>query len=318
MSRPGLITTRRSLIRAPAGALAALGLLAGSLALAGPAAAAPRHPARAPADVRFVQFTTASNRRADSTFINNRATNGKPHALLFVTPNWNPSNTHGGIYDNRPIGVWYDAGTHRWAIFNEDRHTMALRESFNVLVVPRSSSTAFTLTASSLNIGGDSMDINKAATNHHGSAQLQVTQNWDPSGHGGTYNNDNIGVWYDGAHWLVFQQDTAAMTVGASFNVLVGTRGTGAFGTVLKARHSNISDNWVTINNRRTNNNSRAMVFATPDWNPGGVGGTYDPSPIGVWYDKSVSPKVWAVFNQNTGSSMPNHAAFNLLIYRTR
>ena len=295
-----------------------LGLLAGSLALAGPAAASPRHPARAPQDVRFVQIARASNRSGDSTFINNRATNGKPHALLFVTANWNPSNTRRGIYNNRPIGVWYDTGTHRWAIFNEDHHTMQLGEAFNVLVVPRSSGTAFTVTATSGNVGGDSMDINKAATNHHGSAQLQVTQSWNLPGHTGVYNDDNVGVWYDGSTWLIFQEDKAAMTLGASFNVLVGTRGTGAFGTVLKAKSSNISDNWVTISNRRTNNHSAAMVFATPDWNPGGGIGVYDSTPIGVWYDKSASPATWAVFNQKTTLGMPLGAAFNLLIYQTR
>ena len=293
-----------------------LGLLAGSLALAGPLAS-PRHPARAPQDVRFVQFSKSSNRSGDSTFINNRATNGKPHALVFVTPTWNPSNTTGGIYDDHPVGVWYDTATHRWAIFNEDHHTMVLRAAFNVLVVPRSSGTAFTVTATAGNTGGDSMVISKPSTNHHGSAQLQVTQNWDPGGHLGIYNDDNVGVWYDGSKWEIFQEDHAAMTAGASFNVLVGSKGTGAFGTVLKATHSNISDNWVTINNRRTNNNSHAMVFATPNWNPSGGVGIYDASPIGVWYDKADSPKKWAVFNQNI-SGMPNHAAFNLLIYKTR
>jgi len=44
-----------------------------------------------------------------------------------------------GVYNNHPIGVWYD-GT-EWTIFNEDIDTIATGASFNVLVAGDKSPT---------------------------------------------------------------------------------------------------------------------------------------------------------------------------------
>ena len=306
----------RSAIGGGAGLLAALALASAPVGVAGPAAASPRQPATGTTDVRFVQIARSSNTPGFFTIINNAATNGKPKARLFVTPNWNPSNTPSGTYDDHPIGVFYDNGARGWAILNEDFAKMPLHAAFNVLVAPRTSSTVFTVTATSSNSAGDSLYLNRSVTNHHPNAILQVTQNLSAGGQ--VYNKDNVGVWYDGTQWAIFNEDHADMKLGVSFNVLVGTTGTGAYGTVLKASHLNTFVNYTLIHNRRTNNNSRALVFATPNWNPGGHGGTYDATPIGVWYDKNVSPHLWSVFNQNTALDMPVGAAFNLLIYPGR
>jgi hypothetical protein len=64
--------------------------------------------------------------------------------------------------------------------------------------------------------------INIAAINGHPEAKLQVTQNWNPGAGAGVYNNHNIGVYYIGGstqRWAIFNQDHAAMTPNASFNV---------------------------------------------------------------------------------------------------
>ena len=44
-----------------------------------------------------------------------------------------------------------------------------------------------------------------------------------------------------------------------------------------------------------TNGNPNAILIVTPNWNPGGVGGTYNNHPVGVWYDGGK----WAIFNQD-------------------
>jgi hypothetical protein len=300
--------------------LAGPGLLAAALAFAGPAAASrAAHAApKAPHDVRFIQTATRSNVVENSTYINNPATNGHRHVLIFVTPTFNPNNTVGGRFNNHPIGVWYDTSVNKWAIFNEDSGNMQLNRSFNVLVVPRATRTAFQVTSSSLNTSGDSLFLNHALINNHTRVLLQVTQLWNRTGSTGVYNQHNIGVRFSGPQWAIFNEDGGNMSIGASFNVLVGISGTGAnIGTVLKARSGNFSGDSVFLNNRNTNNNSKAMVFETPNWNPGDVGGTNDDAPIGVWYDKGLTPHQWAVFNQDK-SNMPLHAAFNLLIFRTR
>ena len=71
-------------------------------------------------------------------------------------------------------------------------------------------------------ISGNVTFINIAAINGHPEAKLQATQNWNPGAGSGVYNNHNIGVYYIGGstqRWAIFNQDHAAMTPNASFNV---------------------------------------------------------------------------------------------------
>jgi hypothetical protein len=73
-------------------------------------------------------------RRIDSDVeINNFAANNRPGAILFVTPNWDAGGVCGCIYDSSPVGVWYDNGSSRWAIFNENKSAMTAGASFNVM-----------------------------------------------------------------------------------------------------------------------------------------------------------------------------------------
>ena len=52
-------------------------------------------------------------------------------------------------------------------------------------------------------------------------AIVMVTQNWNPPGLAGVYNNAPIGVQYQSGLWLIFNEDFSNMPIGASFNVLV-------------------------------------------------------------------------------------------------
>jgi len=173
--------------------------------------------------------------------------------------------------------------------------------------VPLGLGVQFVHTATLANILGDSTYINNPLTNNNPNAIVFVTPNWNPGGVGNTYDNHPIGVWYDGSKWAIFNQDLAAMPVGAAFNVLIPTTGTAAF--VQTATLANILGDSTYINNPLTNNNPNAIVLVTPNWNPGGVGNTYDDHSIGVWYDGSK----WAIFNQDM-ADMPVGAAFNVLI----
>ena len=65
---------------------------------------------------------------------------------------------------------------------------------------------------------------------------------------------------------------------------------------------ANIVGNWTTIDHPLTNNNPYVLVFATPNYNPGATGGTYDNHNIGVYY--VGGDKQMAVFNQD-GAAMP-------------
>ena len=77
--------------------------------------------------------------------------------------------------------------------------------------------------ATSENISTNSTYLDNPLTNDNPNIILYVTQNWNPGGGAGTYNDHNIGVWYDPSRqrWAIFNQDREAMTEGAAFNVAV-------------------------------------------------------------------------------------------------
>jgi len=82
---------------------------------------------------------------------------------------------------------------------------------------------AFVHTSTGDNISANSTYLDHPLLNGNPDAVVYVTQNWNPSGSGGTYNDHPIGVWYDGGRdqWAVFNQDRDAMPEDAAFNVAV-------------------------------------------------------------------------------------------------
>ncbi|WP_119071188.1 protein kinase domain-containing protein [Rubrobacter indicoceani] len=112
------------------------------------AAPAPTGPAALPAAEAPEPVVFASVHRAapgnisgNSTYIDNSRVNGNPDAIISVTQNWNPGNDN-GTYNDRAVGVWYDSGAGRWAIFNQDRADMSEGTAFNVTVLPDARKTS--------------------------------------------------------------------------------------------------------------------------------------------------------------------------------
>jgi len=140
-----------------------------------------------------------------------------------------------------------------------------------------------------------------------------VTPNWNPGGSGGVFDNHPTGVWYHAGKWAIFNQDVKAIPNGAAFNVMVLSGG-GGQSFVHTANATNSAADYSDISNRITDNNPNALVFITPNWNPGGRGtGVYNNHPIGVWYHGYQ----WSIFNQD-GIAISNGAAFNVLVVRIR
>jgi hypothetical protein len=86
-------------------------------------------------DGAFTHFANSTNTVGDSTYLSNPNIDGQPNAKIFVTHAWNPEG-RSGTYNNHSVGVWFDAGRGRWAIFNEDRAPMPNTIAFNVWVAP--------------------------------------------------------------------------------------------------------------------------------------------------------------------------------------
>jgi hypothetical protein len=89
-------------------------------------------------EVILLHQATEESVSKNSTYIDHPSSNSNPNANLVVTPNWNPQDSP-GIYNNHPIGVWYDSETQRWAIFNQDQAAMPIGAGFNVSLHPHPS-----------------------------------------------------------------------------------------------------------------------------------------------------------------------------------
>lgn len=258
--------------------------------------------------VSFGHRAGGANLSGNTTTIDHPSVNSRPEALLIVTPNWNPGGA-GGVYDNDPVGVYYTGS--RWAIFNQ--HTgvaMPDGASFNVAVL-NASSSAFVHRADKSNRSGNQTVIDHPSLNSRPDAVFLVTPNWNPGGKGGVYDPSAIGVYYTGARWAIFNQDTkTAMPEGAAFNVWIPAAEPSVF--VHRATAGNSSANTTTLDHPAVNGNPNASLQITANWNPPGNAGVYDTSPIGVYY----LPKTgrWAVFNQSKGMAMPIGASFNVRV----
>jgi hypothetical protein len=102
-----------------------------ALELAGPLKVSGSNP------TAFVHTATSESIAAacDSwcTAIDNALTNGDPNAILIVTQYFADDE----VYNEHPVGVWYNSDTDKWEIFNEDLAAMPENAAFNVLVIKR-------------------------------------------------------------------------------------------------------------------------------------------------------------------------------------
>lgn len=257
----------------------------------------------------FVHEATLENTYAYYTRMDHSLTNNDPDAIAFVTQNWNPGGV-GDTYNDHSIGIWYDSVGAKWAIFNQDRESMPTSAAFNVLIL-NGDAGGFVHQATVTNTISNYTLIDHPLTNNSPNALAFVTQHWGPGGVGGTYNDHPIGMWYNNSaqKWAIFNQDLAAMPEGAAFNVLIPEIDERVF--VHQATLTNTVLNYTLIDHPLTNDNPNAFVFVTQNWNPGGVGDTYNDHSIGVYY--SHGTEKWAIFNQDI-AAMPEGAAFNVLI----
>ncbi|MBD3162680.1 MAG: hypothetical protein GF346_09920 [Candidatus Eisenbacteria bacterium] len=250
----------------------------------------------------WVHRATGDNITNNYTRLDHPLLDDEPTAVLLVTQNWNPGGGV-GVYNDHNEGVWY-TGSH-WAVFNEDQAPMPEGAAFNLLL-PGQTTTNYVHRAIE-----DNTEFNYTVIEHPSTtdpnAIVFATQNYNPGGGAGVYNDHAIGVFYTGSHWAVFNQDQVSMPLGAAFNILVQEYDENVY--VHTATAENSAGNSTYLDHPWTNGNPDAVVTVTQNWNPGGGPGVYNDHAIGVWYTGSQ----WAVFNQD-GMSMPLGASFNVLV----
>jgi hypothetical protein len=81
----------------------------------------------------FVHTATVANKlSANGSDIDNPLCNGDATAIVIVQNKLNPS---GIVYNNSPIGVFYNTSRNKWELFNENNAAIPTNAQFNVLVI---------------------------------------------------------------------------------------------------------------------------------------------------------------------------------------
>lgn len=163
--------------------------------------------------------------------------------------------------------------------------------------------TAFRHVTSAANTSAHITTLDHAQLNGNPNAILQVTADFR-----NVYNASNVGVWYNGTKWTIYNQDKKVMSnQGLQFNVMIVTSGENHFIHVATADNVGKPHAYATtINHPKLNNNPSAIVLVTQNY---GANNIYNTSEIAVWY----TGQYWNVYNENQ-SRMPAGASFNVSI----
>jgi hypothetical protein len=181
-------------------------------------------------EITFTHTATDANSRGDYTYIGDPSIDGDPNAVVLVAPTLDRGSASASASTATPgtsayghnIGVWYEgADNKRWAIFNQDRAVVAAGATFEVIVPPASES--FVHRADRGNTSGSTTYLQDPLTDGRPGAVVSITQNWNPGGGRGVYNDHPVGVFYDkkAQQWAVYNLDGAPMPDGAAFNIEV-------------------------------------------------------------------------------------------------
>ncbi len=171
-------------------------------------------------EAAFVHAATGANSRGDYTYLAHPRIDGDPDAVVLAQPSPGRGGQAGAAYGHN-VGVWYEPTKERWAVFNQDRAAVPAGSAFEVVVPP--AGLGFVHRAALLNTVGNATYLDNPLTNGEPDAEVSVTQNWNPGGGSGVYNDHPVGVLYDEdvEKWLVYNEDGARMPEGAAFNVAV-------------------------------------------------------------------------------------------------
>lgn len=254
----------------------------------------------------FIHISAGSNTSFNETTISAEADGTSPltdnnfNAVVFATR----TNLFGSAPHSQPYGVYFSGGN-RWSIFNQTpANTMEVNVPFNIQVMA-TGDNVFIHTATSANTSGHITNLNHPLTVGTPSAIVIVTPRWN-----GIYNPNEIGVYYTGSDWAIFNQNGENMPINAMFNVQVVKN---AVGFTHVANSSNIVNTSKTeIDHPYLNSVPFAQLIVTQNWTVGG--GVYNNEAIAVEYDNTTER--WYIVNSD-GSAMPNNAGFNILISHT-
>lgn len=168
--------------------------------------------------ISWTHKSKANNISFNQTEIDHPAINGDSLAVVMVSSMWESN------YLDKVIGVYYKKSSQKWNIFIEDGLSvpMPVDIEFNV-VVAKSNKPQYEgiqVKATVSNTLNHVMKIDHPDLNGNPNAIVFATHNYNVAGGTGKYNNHQIGVYYDGSNWTVFNEDYAFIEPGVGFNIL--------------------------------------------------------------------------------------------------
>ncbi len=139
--------------------------------------------------------------------------------------------------------------------------------------------------------------LDHPALNGQPNALILVTQNYGISG---PYNTHEVGVWYNGSRWTVYNESRQAMPNNAKFNISIQTG---------KATIHRASSIWGQTNSATETSygNADDLIFITHNYQPSNV---YNTHPTGIFYPPNRTK--WSILTGNT-AAMPINSGFNIL-----
>jgi hypothetical protein len=162
-------------------------------------------------------IVTAGNIAGFATSVSAGGLDNQPNRILLATRD--SQDPDASLYDDpHPFGVFYFAigGSGNWFVSHLDSTPMNAGGGYHVYW-QEPSANAFIHTATAGNSAGDFTVIDHPLLNGHRCARFQATQ-----GTGGdTFNAHQVGVYYNGNRWAIFNQDMAAIPLNTQFHVVV-------------------------------------------------------------------------------------------------
>ena len=170
----------------------------------------------------FRAYSDSGNADFNVYYLDHPGLNGINDARVLATP----YRQSGTVSNHHPVGVWYSTGDSQWSLFNQNFASMPLGTAYNYFV-PASGFGNFL----HVNSGGIEPEtlLTNAAVAGQNDAVIVVTQNWNPAGASGIYNNSRIAIAGSGSSgWRIVNTSGESMPDGAAFNVFARQAGPAA------------------------------------------------------------------------------------------
>ena len=126
-------------------------------------------------DTVFRHQVTAANKAGNSTYLDHPQLNGNQAAVFFANAFWDDGLTRYFQNTRANIGIWYDTGEEKWAIFNQDRSAMNVEAQF-IVVIPDQSNVSHTPLAVWHSWLGAEADLLQTLANQYPFAEIDVTR----------------------------------------------------------------------------------------------------------------------------------------------